>query len=418
MAKGSDEKSHRDNDGLHKRRGIWYFTLNIDGERRFFSTKTRNWQEARKIRAEAVKAQLDNRLPTELAKWPFQKLLAQVMEDRKPHLADNSIRIDRERSVPLLRAFSGQRVSDVADPAVIRAWQAKRLKQVSPRTVNLEAKLLRSVFKAARVWSAIVDDYKALPENRRGPGRALTEEQERVLFDTARQRPAWDAAFLAALVSANTTARGGELKALRVGDVDLIERQLTIRRSKTNAGRRDIPLNGAAVWAFARLIERASALGSVERDHFLFPAFLYRKTKSELRGTGYDPTRPQKTWRTAWRSLVKHAAKSAGKDAAKTALAAGDGIRGAIKAWRRASAGIRGMRFHDLRHLSVTKLAESGASDSTIMAIAGHMDRAMLEHYSHIRAAAKRQAVDAIRSYMPDELEPETTAAVISTRVN
>jgi hypothetical protein len=37
------------------------------------------------------------------------------------------------------------------------------------------------------------------------------------------------------------------------------------------------------------------------------------------------------------------------------------------------------------------------------MSIAGHLDRAMLEHYSHIRAAAKRRAVESIRSYVPDE---------------
>jgi len=37
------------------------------------------------------------------------------------------------------------------------------------------------------------------------------------------------------------------------------------------------------------------------------------------------------------------------------------------------------------------------------MSIAGHLDRAMLEHYSHIRATARRKAVEAIRSYVPEE---------------
>ena len=44
----------------------------------------------------------------------------------------------------------------------------------------------------------------------------------------------------------------------------------------------------------------------------------------------------------------------------------------------------------------ITKLAESGASDSTIMALAGHLSRAMLERYSHIRMNAKRQAVESL----------------------
>ncbi len=60
-----------------------------------------------------------------------------------------------------------------------------------------------------------------------------------------------------------------------------------------------------------------------------------------------------------------------------------------------------GLRFHDLRHLAITKLAESEASDQTIMSIAGHLDRSMLEHYSHVRAAAKRKAIDAMPSYIP-----------------
>ena len=119
MANGNNN-NQRDNDGLHKRRGIWYYCLTIEGERRFFSTKTRNWQEARKIRAAATKAQLENRLPTDLAKWPFEKLLPQVLEDRKPHLAENTIRLEREQSGPLMKHFAGRRVSEI-DSTVIRS---------------------------------------------------------------------------------------------------------------------------------------------------------------------------------------------------------------------------------------------------------------------------------------------------------
>ena len=60
------------------------------------------------------------------------------------------------------------------------------------------------------------------------------------------------------------------------------------------------------------------------------------------------------------------------------------------------------MRFHDLRHCCITKLAESQASEQTIMAIAGHLSRTMLEHYSHIRLAAKRAALEGITK------QPET----------
>jgi len=51
-------------------------------------------------------------------------------------------------------------------------------------------------------------------------------------------------------------------------------------------------------------------------------------------------------------------------------------------------------RFHDLRHTFISRLAESQASDSTVMALAGHVSRAMMERYSHIRMEAKRKAVE------------------------
>ena len=53
-------------------------------------------------------------------------------------------------------------------------------------------------------------------------------------------------------------------------------------------------------------------------------------------------------------------------------------------------------RFHDLRHTCITKLAESQASEQTVMAIAGHASRKMIDYYSPIRMEAKRAATDAI----------------------
>ena len=43
-----------------------------------------------------------------------------------------------------------------------------------------------------------------------------------------------------------------------------------------------------------------------------------------------------------------------------------------------------------------TELAESGAGDEVIMSIAGHVSRAMLSRYSHVRMEAKRRALDEI----------------------
>jgi hypothetical protein len=44
----------------------------------------------------------------------------------------------------------------------------------------------------------------------------------------------------------------------------------------------------------------------------------------------------------------------------------------------------------------VHRLTESGAGDEVIMSITGHVSRAMLSRYSHVRMEAKRRALDEI----------------------
>jgi integrase len=55
-------------------------------------------------------------------------------------------------------------------------------------------------------------------------------------------------------------------------------------------------------------------------------------------------------------------------------------------------------RWHDLRHSFISALAESQASDATIMALACHLSRKMLEKYSHTRNEAKRAAMSVLDS--------------------
>jgi integrase len=202
----------------------------------------------------------------------------------------------------------------------------------------------------------------------------LTDEEQQRLLKTAVMRPEWETAFLAAILCLNTTARGCELKGLQWSDVDLFAKTLTIRKSKTDAGVRIVPLTDVAVSALGKLRRRAEGFGRVEPSHYVFAAFVPKFKLDGKRAvdgvvdyqiTEFDPKRHLKSWRSAWRTLTK-------------------------------KAGLPGFRFHDLRHCAITQLAENGASDSTIMAIAGHVSRRMLERYSHVRMEAKRTALEAL----------------------
>lgn len=267
----------------------------------------------------------------------------------------------------------------------------------------METGVLRRMLKRAKVWNAISEDVKALPERQGAIGKVLTADLKRKLFEVAASKPEWSAAHCAAVLAVSTTCQGVEIKNLRWQDVDLFARVATIRRSKSAAGHRTIPLNGDAMAALRRLLERARALGSSEPEHYVFPT---------CENLTIDPTRPQKSWRTAWRKLVMETARRVGREAARQALDAKCGLRAAIAALKRAAAPVEGLRFHDLRHQAITEMAETGASDATLMALAGHMSRRMLEHYSHVRMAAKRTALDKLESSLMGSPAVETQSAV------
>ena len=389
----------RDKDGLHKRRGIWHFKLKIGSRWREISTRTVNYQEARKIRQKALQQQDEGRLPTDLAKWPFEKVTFAWLAERAKLVAPQTYRIDRERLVPLTRAFGGRRLCDLTGGDV-RGYQVARTTKVGPRTINLETKVLRMILRWAKLWSRLVDDYKPLPENRRGPGRALSPEEEKRLFEIAASNPSWNAAYFAAQLAANTTTRGCELKGLRLADVDLISKTLAVRRAttKTDAGCRLIPLNVSATWSAVRLLERARLLGAQDAQHYLFPAFKFRSKNqaNSGEGAGYDPGSPMKSWRTAWRALTRAIeCPACGLLQQPSELCLNEKCKAQLKGQK---SPFVGLRFHDLRHHCITRMAEAGVAEQTIMAIAGHVSREMLEHYSHIRMQAKRDAVAALES--------------------
>lgn len=159
--------------------------------------------------------------------------------------------------------------------------------------------------------------------------------------------------------------------------------------------REEISCPGVAVPEWLR--RRSQQLGGFEPGHFLFPA-----TKpdhaAKQEGTSakdkIDPMRPLKSWRTAWRRLTRAI------QCPQCGLLqdAGDRCSACEADTKGLKSPFHGFRFHDTRHQAITELAESTASDQTIMGIAGHVSREMLQHYSHVRMEAKRSATHWTRS--------------------
>jgi integrase len=366
---------------LLKRNKVWHCHFVVKGQRFRQSLETKDWREAQAKEKELIGQAMEGKLTqtsTTLARQPFALAADDYVTARKLELAPASQAKEKQLLVQLrayfqqepLKSITAKRISEYrawrADQKVVRAG---RERQVGPATLNAELGILRRIMKRARLWARVADDVRPLREPST-IGKALSEEEKQRLLKTAAIRPEWETAYLAAILCLNTTARGCELKGLQWCDVDLFSRILTIRRSKTAAGERVVPLTGVAVSALAKLRHRAERFGPVEQSHYVLAANVPRsmfngKKVTNDKVTVFDPTRHVKSWRSAWRTLTK-------------------------------KAGLSGFRFHDLRHCAITQLAENGTSDSTIMAIAGHVSRRMLERYSHVRMEAKRTAMEAL----------------------
>ncbi|MFZ1120213.1 MAG: site-specific integrase, partial [Candidatus Binataceae bacterium] len=247
---------------------------------------------------------------------------------------------------------------------------------------------LRGILKHFNLWSTIADQVRPM-KGERQPGRALSRDEESRLL-TAIRRSISPVLLPLFVVSVDSGLRASEVRALKRGNIsarwsdgEIVEAEIVVPKSKTEAGTgRVVPLTNRARAAIADWLK---LLGEGGPDTFLFPhhtvGFSRDKKSTSIRDV--DLGRPIGEWKTAWRRALKIAG---------------------VKA-----------RWHDLRHTLVSRLAENPAvSEETIRALAGHVSRAMLARYSHIRAEAKRAAILALE--YPESLKETSNSGVDSAK--
>jgi integrase len=343
---------------LYKRNDTWWTDFSVNGQRYRESLDTTDWREAQAKEKELISQASQGRLATgyqQFGRLAFSQAADLYVAERLPHLASRSIQTEKERLKPLKTYFASTSLSRITAEPVRQYVAERKAENLSNRTINMEESCLARILRRAKRWHLIADEIRPLPE-RRDIGRVLTPEQKTQLLKTALSKPEWQVARLAMTLALNTTMRACEIRALQWQDIDSKERVITVRKSKTEAGQRLIPLNRNAWRTILELGERTEKLvgGSLRAGWYVFP--------HAEGNTRPDPTQPMSSWRTAWRRLTQEA-------------------------------GLSGLRFHDLRHHAIAELAESSTSEQTIMSIAGHVSARMLAHYSHVRLKAKRNAL-------------------------
>lgn len=143
--------------------------------------------------------------------------------------------------------------------------------------------------------------------------------------------------------------RSGELIALNWQDVDLQKKQLTVKKSRwhkmivspKNNKVRHIPLTSEICDMLSTRKKRTGLLFSDEQGDYLRPKRIYRHVQS---------------------ACIK--------------------------------AGLRNIRFHDLRHTFASHLAEKGASMRSIQLLLGHADIKTTMRYAHLSPSAFESAIN------------------------
>ena len=248
------------------------------------------------------------------------------------------------------RLLGDKMLVDINEETVTGYQEARLREETAPKSINEEIGFLLRIMDVPGDVLRVRLRKKKILKLKTGTqiGKAFGPEEKARLIENAKAARS-PHIYPALTLALNAGMRDAEMKTLTWAQINFEKRYLAVGRSKTEAGEgRTIPLNSVlheALSAYSKWY--AERFGETRPEWYVFP---FGKPRPN------DPTRPVTTLKTAWQNL-REKAKVTG-------------------------------RWHDNRHTLVTELAESGASDQTIMDIAGHVSKQMLKHYSHIRMEA------------------------------
>lgn len=222
-------------------------------------------------------------------------------------------------------------VSEVT-PHRIAQYRDERLQQVRANTVIRELAYLSSVINhARREWGVNLENPVSLvrkPTSPPGRDRVLAFDEQARLLDALQpigRRSTWILPLV--LLALETAMRRGELLALNWADIDQKKRVAVLRETKNGEGR-VVPLSTKAIEVLQTIPHSLS--GKV------FPINSFAVAASFERAV----------------------------------------LR----------SGIADLRFHDLRHTAITRLAEKLPNVIELAAVSGHKSLRMLQRYYHPKA--------------------------------
>lgn len=217
-------------------------------------------------------------------------------------------------------------------PQKIAKHRDERLKEVAPATVIRELSYFSSIITYARKeWGININNPIALvskPKNPQGRSRILNNVETNALLEALKatgRRSIWMLPLVK--LALETAMRRSELLGLRWEHIDLSRRTIFLQLTK-NGTSRTVPLSSGAIQILREMPRNL--------DGRVFPL------SHEVVSQAFNRARKR--------------------------------------------AGVKDVRFHDLRHMAVTRLAERLPNLIELSAVSGHKSLAMLKRYYHPNA--------------------------------
>jgi len=340
-----------------KNRTTFAATVRVSG----FDTCTRTFDTKGEAKTWAANVEREMRMGRyqdirPVKKVSFSEALERYLEQVSTKKRPNSEYRDRQ-SAKMIQSVLDPEIS-LADisPQHIVAYRDKRLKDISPSTLQKEFALLSHLFNIARrEWGLSVKNpipEVTRPKVRNSRTRFLTKEEAQKLLDVS-QKSRNKNLYPYLLLMMHTGMRPSEAAGLTWGDVNLDERLVKLKITKTDM--RYVPLTETT-----EKVLRAIRPASPEKGTFVFIPSSSPLLNKPL-------TRPNLYFRRSFNTA-------------------------------RDNAGLEDVHLHDLRHTAASHLLMAGVDLRTLAEILGHKTMQMVHRYTHLLNEHKLKAVDLISS--------------------
>lgn len=313
---------------FRNRNGRWQARIQIKGHTQLsktFINKSDAEKWAKQIEVEIQKGSYTNLVLAE--RTTFAELIERYITEVLPTMRGG--KADYIRLKALARRPIAKLNMVSLTPQKIAQHRDERLKEIAPATVIRELSYFSSIITHARKELGInINNPVALvakPKNPQGRSRILNDAETSALFEAlgpAGRRSIWMLPLVK--LALETAMRRSELLGLRWEHIDLQKRTIFLKLTK-NGSSRTVPLSTHAIQILKDMPRNI--------DGRVFPVT---------------------------HEVVSQAFSRARK-----------------------KAGIKDVRFHDLRHMAITKLAEKLPNLIELSAVTGHKSLAMLKRYYH-----------------------------------